>query len=164
MVTPYMDLRAGPTRKVMRRTSRLCNPQNTNAPPRRYRGCQNTCFYITLTYVCRSVLSREHWRMALSKPGKNVLGKTTRIGLALAVLSYYTDQILTLWSKDFSAGSTLNDTPGGDRWARVLCGRLAVRRSPFTESTLTALDVRIWKCKPMKKIRKETPPHPKHTT
>ena len=67
METLDMDLRAGPTRKVIRRTSRLCNPQNPHAPPRRDRGCQNTCLYIPLAYVCRSALSREHWRMALSK-------------------------------------------------------------------------------------------------
>ena len=66
MKTTYMDLRAGPTRKVIRRTSRLCNPRNTHAPPRRDRGCQNTCLYIPVAYVCRSVLSHEHWRMALS--------------------------------------------------------------------------------------------------
>ena len=35
-----------PTRTVTRRTSRLCNPQNTHAPPRRDRGCQNACLYI----------------------------------------------------------------------------------------------------------------------
>ena len=53
METPYMDLRAGPNRKVIRRTWRLCNPQNAHAPPRRDRGCQNTCFYILLAYVYR---------------------------------------------------------------------------------------------------------------
>ena len=64
------DLRAGPTRKVIRRALRLCNAQNTHAPLRQNRGCQNTCLYIPPAYVCRSVLSREHWRMALSKLGK----------------------------------------------------------------------------------------------
>ena len=31
METPHMDLRAGPTRKVTRRTWRLCKSQNTHA-------------------------------------------------------------------------------------------------------------------------------------
>ena len=76
MEIPYMDLRAGPTRKVIRRISRLCNTQNTHAPPRRDRGCQNTCLYFPLASVCRSVSSREHWRMALSKLGKFMLERT----------------------------------------------------------------------------------------
>ena len=67
METPYMDLRAGPTRKVIRRTSQLCNPQNTHAPPRRDRGCQNTCLYIPFAYVYCSGLSRKQWQLALSK-------------------------------------------------------------------------------------------------
>ena len=124
METPYMDLRAGPTRKVIRRTSRLCNPQNTHAPPRRDRGCQNTCLYIPLAYVLRSVLSHEHWRMALSKLGRIMLERTKRMGQAWAVLSYYTDQLMTPCSKSLSGGSTLNRTSGGDRWARVLCGKI----------------------------------------
>ena len=66
METPYMDLRAGPTRKVISRTWRMRNPQSTHAPPRRDRGCQNTCLGIPLAGVCRSALSREQWRLALS--------------------------------------------------------------------------------------------------
>ena len=102
METPYlyMDLRAGPTRKVIRWTSRLCNPQNTHAPPRRDRGCQNTSLYIPLAYVCRSVLSRERWQMALSKLGKFMLERTRRIGQAWAVI-YFTDQLMTPCSKYF---------------------------------------------------------------
>ena len=136
METPYMDLRVGSTRKVIRRTSRLCNPQNTHATRRRDRECQNTCLYIPLTYVCVSVLSREHWRMALSELGKIMLERTRRIGQAWAVLSYYTDQLMTPSAKYFSGA------PGEDRWARVLCGQIGCR-STFTESTLAALDVRI---------------------
>ena len=84
-----MDLRAGHTRKVIRRTSRLCNPQNTHAPPRRDRGCQNICLYIPLAYVCRSVLYREHWRMGL-EAWKSYVGKDEedRIGLGCAELLY----------------------------------------------------------------------------
>ena len=36
-------------------------------------------------------------------------------------MSYCTDQLLTI---NFSGGSTLNGTPGGDRWARVLGGQI----------------------------------------
>ena len=36
-------------------------------------------------------------------------------------MSYCTDQLLT---PNFSSGSTLNGTPGGDRWARVLGGHI----------------------------------------
>ena len=100
-----MDLRAGPTRKVILRTSRLCNPQNTHALPRRDRGCHNTRLYIPLAHVCRSVLSRKHWRMALSKLGNITLERTRRIGQAWAVLSYYTDQLMTPCSKYFSGGA-----------------------------------------------------------
>ena len=107
MESPCIDMRAGPTRKVIGRTPRLCNPQNTHAPLRQDRGCQNTSFYVPLSYVCRSVLSREHWRMALSKLGKFMFERTRRIGQAVAVLSYYTDQLMTPCSKYFSGGSTL---------------------------------------------------------
>ena len=64
METPYMDLRAGPTRKVIRPTSRLCNPQNTHAPPRRDRGCQSTCFDILLrmSAVVGCLASNGDWR------------------------------------------------------------------------------------------------------
>ena len=36
-------------------------------------------------------------------------------------MSYCTDQLLAI---NFSGGSTLNGTPGGDRWARVLGGQI----------------------------------------
>ena len=109
----------------------VCNPQSTHAPPRRDRGCQNTCLYIPLAYVCRSVLSREHWRMALSELGKMMLERTRRIGQAWAALSYYTDQLMTPCSNYFSGGSTLNGTPGGDRWVRVLGGQIGWLPEPL---------------------------------
>ena len=125
-----MDLRAGPTRKVIRWTSRLCNPKNTRAPLRRDRRCQHTCFCIPLAYVCRSVLSRERWRMALSKLGNFMLKRTRRIGQAWAVI-YFTDQLLTPCSKYFSGANTQNGTPGGDRWARVLGGQIGWLSEPL---------------------------------
>ena len=51
-------------------------------------------------------------------------------------MSYCTDQLLT---PNFSGESTLNGTPGGDRWARVRGGRLSGCRIFFAESTLAAL-------------------------
>ena len=134
-----MDLGAGPTRKVIRRTSRLCN---THAPPRRDRGCQDTCLYIPLAYVCPSVLSRERLRMALSKVGKNMLERTRRIGQAWVVI-YFTDQLLTPCSKYFSGASTLNGTPGGDRWARVLGGQIGWLSEPRHRFEADALGLRM---------------------
>ena len=163
METPYMDLRAGPTRKVIRRISRLCNPQNTHAPPRRDRGYQNTCLYIPLGYVCRSVLSREHWRMAISKLVKFMLERTRRIGQAWAVLSCYTNQMMTPRSKYFSGGSTLNGTPGGDRWARVLCGQIGWLSEPLHRLDADysgCTHLKMWSPEEQEKIS----PHPKHTT
>ena len=128
--TPCMDLRAGPTRKVIHRTSRLCNPQNIQAPPRQDRGCQNTCLYIPLAYVRGSILSRALANGAL-RAWKNMLERTRRIGQAWAVLSYYTAQLMTPCSKYFSSGSTLNGTPGGDRWAQVLGGQIGWLSEPL---------------------------------
>ena len=73
MEIPCVDLRAGSTRKVIRRTWRLCNPQSTYAPPRRDRRGQNTCLCIPHAYVYWSLLSRERWRLALSKLEQNLL-------------------------------------------------------------------------------------------
>ena len=39
---PTWTCELDPTRQAIRRISRLCNPQNTHAPPRRDQGCQNT--------------------------------------------------------------------------------------------------------------------------
>ena len=44
-----------------------CNTQSTHAPPRRDRGAQNTCLDIPPPGACRSDLSLEQWRPALSK-------------------------------------------------------------------------------------------------
>ena len=65
METPYMHLRAGPTRNVIRRTS--CSPQNTREPPPRDRGSQNTCLFIHFAYVYRSQKSRKQSLLAFSK-------------------------------------------------------------------------------------------------
>ena len=41
---------------------------------------------------------------------------------------YFTDELMTPY---FSGGSTLNGTPGGDRWARVLCGQIGWLSEPL---------------------------------
>ena len=163
METPYMDLRAGPTRKVIHRTSRLCNPQNIQAPPRQDRGCQNTCLYIPLAYVRGSILSRALANGALGA-WKNMLERTRRIGQAWAVLSYYTDQLMTSCSKYFSGGSTLNGTPGGDRWARVLCGQIGWLSEPLHRVDADCSGSTNLKMQTHGKNTKKNPPHPKHTT
>ena len=61
---------------------------------------------------------------------KFMLERTRRIGQAWAVI-YFTDQLLTPCSKYFSGASTLNGTPGGDRWARVLGGQISWLSEPL---------------------------------
>ena len=58
------------------------------------------------------------------------LERTRRIGQAWAVI-HVTDQLLTPCSKYFSGASTLNGTPGGDRWARVLGGQIGWLSEPL---------------------------------
>ena len=148
---------------MIRRTSRLCNPQNTHAPLRRDRGDQNTCIYIPLAYVCRSVLSCEHRRMALSELGKLMLERTRRIEQAWAVLSYHTDQLMTPCSTYFLGGSTLNGTPGGDRWARVLGGQVDWLSDPLHRFEAYCSGSRNLTIQTHRKHEK-IPPYGKHTT
>ena len=58
-------------------------------------------------------------------------GRTWRIAQAWAVLSYYTHQLMTPCSNYFSGRSTLNGTPGGNRWARVLCRKIGWLSEPL---------------------------------
>ena len=137
METPCVDLRVGPTRKVIRRTCPVYNRQGTHAPQRRDRRGQNTCVCIPHAYVYLSVLSREQTRLALSKLEKNLLRLHSWDRRSDWVVSYCTDQLLT---PNFSGGTVHLVGIGGREFS---VGRLAAYRSPFTESTLTALDVRI---------------------
>ena len=156
-----MDLRAGPTRKVIRRTCPVCNRQSTHAPPRRDRRGENTCVCIPHAYVYRSVLSREQTRLTLSKLEKTLLRLHSWSRRSDWAVNYCTDQLLT---PNFSGGSTLNGTPGGDRWARVLGGQIGWLSEPFTDSTLAALGLRMnLKIQTHGKHEKITP-HTEHTT
>ena len=42
-------------------------------------------------------------------------------------VSYFTDQLMTPY---FSAGTTINGAPGGERWARVLGGQIGWLSEP----------------------------------
>ena len=75
-----MGLRDGSTRKLTCLTWSVSSPQSSRAPPRRDRGCQNTCLDVPLAYVYRSVLSREQIRLALSKLEKNLLRLHSLVG------------------------------------------------------------------------------------
>ena len=66
--------------------------------------------------------------MALSKLEKNLLRLRSWSRRSDWAASYCTDQLLTL---TFSGGSTVNGTPGGDRWARVLCGQIGWLSEPL---------------------------------
>ena len=54
--------------------------------------------------------------------------ESSRIRLAAWAVSYFTDQLMT---PCFSGGSTINGTPGGDRWARVLGGQIGWLTEPL---------------------------------
>ena len=70
-----IDLQAAATPKAICPTWRVCNPQRSQAPPRRERGGQNTCLDIRLAYVCQRSLSREQCRLMLD----DVLSKLEKV-------------------------------------------------------------------------------------
>ena len=70
-------------------------------------------------------------------------------------MGYCIDQLLTLY---FSGASTVNGVHlVGISGRELSVGRLAGCRSPFTDSTLTALNLRIRKCKLMESKKKSRP-------
>ena len=93
-----------------------------------------TCLDVPLAYVYWSFPSREQMRLALSKLEKQLLrlhslvGSKIRLASWLSCVIYFTDQLLTPY---FSGGSTLNGTPGGDGWARVLGGQIGWLLEPL---------------------------------
>ena len=79
-------------------------------------------------------------------------------------MNYCTDQLLT---PNFSGGSALNGTPGGDRWARVFCGQIGWLSDPLrrvhagcseTGSTNEFENTNSWKAR----NKKSAPPKPHH--
>ena len=136
------------------------SPQNKFAPPRWDRGCQNTCLDVSLAYFYRSVLSREQMRLALSKLEKNVLRLHSLVGSEIRLVSwlgcviYFTDQLMTPY---FSGGCTLNGTPGGDRWGRVLCEEIGWLSEPLHRFDAVCSGSTNLNCKLMESTKKSRP-------
>ena len=83
-------------------------------------------------------------------------------------VSYCTDQQMMPY---FSGGSTINGTPSGDRWARVLGGQIGWLSSPLhrvdADGSLAAggrvhVRARIWKCKLTENTKQSAPPKTQH--
>ena len=93
---------------------------------------------------------------------KILLERTRRIGHDWAVI-YFTDQLPTPCSKYFSGVSTLNGTPGGDRWACVLGGQIGSLSEPLHRFEADCSGSRKLKMQTTGKHDK-IPPRGKHTT
>ena len=93
---------------------------------------------------------------------KFMLERTRRIEQAWAVI-YFTDQPLTPCSKYLSGASTLNGTPGGDRWARVLGGQIGWLSEPLHRFEADCSGSRNLEMQTHGKHEKN-PPHGKHIT
>ena len=157
-----MDLRAGPTLKMILRTWRLCNPQNTRTSPPRSSVSEHMPLYPSYVRLPYCSASRVLANGAL-KALKIYVERTRRIGQAWVVLSYHTDQPMTPFSKYFSGGSTLNGTPGGDRWARVPCGQIGWLSEPLhgvDADCSGCTNLKMW----LPEEQEKSPPHRKHTT
>ena len=65
-----------------------CSLQSSLAPPRRDLEGKITCLDVPLAYVYRSALSREHWRLALSKLENSLKSTSTwnKLGLLTSFL------------------------------------------------------------------------------
>ena len=90
--TPYGHSKLWQHEKAICPTCRVCNRQSSHAPPRRDGRGQNTCLDISLAGVARNALSREQWRLVLSKLDKLLTLESSRIEAALAV-GYFADQL-----------------------------------------------------------------------
>ena len=108
----------------------------------------------------KSVLSREQTRLARSNLKKSLLRLPSWGRRSDWALRYCINQLLT---PHFPGGSTLNGTPGGARWVRVLCGQ-----SGWLSEPLHRVDA---DCSGCTNLRMQThgkeekiPPHRKHTT
>ena len=91
------------------------------------------------------------------------MGSKIRLACWLGCVIYFTEQLMTPY---FSGGSTLNGTPGGDRWARVLCGQIGWLSDPLrrvhagcseTGSTNESEIANSWKAREKKRPTQNTP-------
>ena len=76
--------------------------------------------------------------------------------------SYFADQ-LKMMTPHFSGVSTLNGTPGGDRWARVIGGQIGWLSEPLHRLDADCFGSTNLKMQTHGKNEK-IPPHRKHTT
>ena len=88
------------------------------------------------------------------------MGSKIKLASWLGCVIYFTDQLLT---PNFSGASTLNGTPGGDKWARVLGGQIVWLSEPLHRFDAD--------CSGSPNLKMQThgkheiiPPHRKHTT
>ena len=58
----------------------------------------------------------------------SLVGSKIRLASWLGCVIYFTDRLMTPY---FSGGCTVNGTPGGDRWARVLRGQIGWLSDPL---------------------------------
>ena len=105
--------------------------------------------------------SKCDWR---SKLEKNLLRLRSLVGSKIRQAGCELLCLSILLTPNFSCGSALNGTPGGDRWARVLCGQIGWLSEPLhrfdtgcSGSTNEFENASSWKAR-------KNPPHAKHTT
>ena len=120
-------------------------------------------YLLHMSVVVYSLASNVDCRYRSLKKYLNLEARGSNWWLGLADLSFCTDQLMMPCSKYSSGGSTLNDTHGGDRWARVLCWKIGWLSEP-----LNGVDAN---CSYSTNLQMQThgkgtknPPQRKHTT
>ena len=151
-----MNLRAGSTRKLicLDMPSQQPTEQPRTFPPRsrvsEHMPPRPSC-------VCLPECSVSRGRATGALEARKYV---EAIRLAAWAVSYCTDQLMTPY---FSGGSTINGTPGGYRWARVLGGQISWLSVPLHRVDLDCSGSTNLKMQTPGKHEK-IPPHPKHTT
>ena len=121
---------------------------------------QDHIFDVPLAYVYRSALSRELWRLALSKLEKIFEVRKDMVPAWWAMSFYFSDQLMTPY---FSGASTLNGTPCGDRWAGVRRGQIGWLSEPLYQVDADCSGCTNLKMRTHGKNTEKSPPHPKPT-
>ena len=159
-----------------------CNPQSTHAPPPRQWGCQRTHASTSVLLMSTGVFllivaGKCDWRSRSLKKNwlklHSLVGWKIRLASLLGCVSYFADQ-LTDDTPYFSGASTINSTPDGDRWARVLGGRIGWLSEPLhlvdadccqgLSAIGRALVHENWKKMWLPQKQEKIPPHRKYTT